>query len=248
LKRYRRDKAEQYARLVLETPPKISLLKAFPHPGLIMVMGDRRQGKSGLAHEAAHVLHEKKGIAGVVHLPTVPLAKRREISKLLPPYLKVVTKREDWPQDSVVIYDEAAQSAHARRSQSKGAVEMDDLIAMSGQRQQTIIFIAHHSRKLDLNIITEVNRLIWKKPTFAHQLFERDEVSDFTMRAFDFFRSLTPATQKKAALVLDLNNLAFGQVRNGLPPWWSDELSRLFQSNNGKNQNDGHEPKEEGEE
>jgi hypothetical protein len=208
-----------------------------------MVMGDRRQGKSALAHEAAHVLHEKRNIPVVVHLPTVPLGKRREIAKMLPPYLKVVSKREDWPQNSVVIYDEAAQSAHARRAQSKEAVEMDDLISMSGQRNQTIIFISHYSRKCDLNILTEVNRLIWKKPTYAHQLFERDEVSDFTLRAYDFFKSLTPATQKKAALVLDLNNLAFGQIRNGLPPWWNDQLSRLFQTN-GTKQNDGQEPKE----
>jgi hypothetical protein len=231
LKRYRKDKAEEYAKIVLESPPRANLYSVIPHPGLVLVMGARRQGKTGLAHEIANQLHNRKGLPAVVHMPSVvPDKVRRAIQKLLPGWMKVVTNRNEWPKNSIVIYDEAAQTAHARRAQSGDAVELDDLISVSGQRMQLIIFIAHHSRKLDLNVVTEVNRIIWKKPTYAHQLFEREEVTDFSMRAYDFFAGIKgEVTSKKAALVLDFDNFGFYQISNQLPPWWCDELSRLFQ-------------------
>jgi len=129
----------------------------------------------------------------------------------------------------VVIYDEAAQSAHARRSQSGDAIELDDLLAIAGQREQLIIFISHYSRKLDLNVCTSIHRIIWKRPTYAHQLWERDEMADFTGKAYDFFKGIKGrVAQKKACLVLDMENFGFYQCNNKLPAWWTDRLSRIF--------------------
>ncbi len=231
LKTYRKNKAEEYAKTVLQVPPKAPLYRLLPFPGLILIMGDRRGGKTALAHEIAHQVNGRRNLPAVVHMPRiVPDNIRRRIHRLLPKWMKVVTNRNEWPKNSVVIYDEAAQTAHARRSQSGDAVELDDLIGISGQRNQLIIFIAHHSRKLDLNVVTEVNRIIWKKPTYAHQLFERDEVSDFSMRAYDFFAAIKgDVARKKAALVLDFDDFGFYQTKNKLAPWWCEDLSRLFQ-------------------
>lgn len=111
-------------------------------------------------------------------------------------------------------------------------MQLDNLIGISSQRNQLIIFISHHSRKLDLNVIHEVDRIFWKEPTYAHQLFERDELSDFTMRAYDFLHSIGgEKAKKKATLVMDFHNLnlRFLKCNNNLPPWWSDDLSRLLQ-------------------
>jgi hypothetical protein len=237
LKAWRHDNLENYAKTILSPPEKVSLYKVVPFPGVILDMGDRRMGKSGLAHKIAEEVHKHRGSPAVMHLPGIPEKLRKRLQKLLPDWFTVVSSRAQWPNDAVVIYDEAAQTAHARRTQSGQAVELDDLIGISGQRNQLIIFISHHSRKLDVNVITEVNRIIWKKPTYAHQLFERDEVSDFTMRAYRFFdemrnnRPWTPTTllrAKKVNLVLDLDTFAFRQCTNGLPAWWSEELSTLF--------------------
>lgn len=230
LKKWRRDNAEQYACTVMNDPGKRSLYQLLPFPGVVLIMGDRRMGKTGLAHEAAHQLHTRRGLPAVVHMPHAPDKMRRKLQKLLPSWMKVVTRRSEWPKNCIVIYDEASQSAHARRSQSGTAVELDDLIGISGQRNQLIFFISHHSRKIDVNVVTEVNRIIWKKPTYAHQLWERDEVSDFSMKAYQFFQGIKgPVAQKKAALVLDFDSFGFYKTTNSLPPWWSDDLSRLFQ-------------------
>ena len=146
--------------------------------------------------------------------------------------------KDEWEKNSVVIYDEAAQTAHARRTQSGDAVELDNLIGISGQRNQLLIFICHHSRKLDPNVVREVNRIIWKRPTYAYQLFERDELIDFTMKAFDYFAALrkgrtmnerTKVMLKRANLVLDFDDFKFLQFENKLPHYWCDELSNLFE-------------------
>ena len=230
LKRYRKEKAEEYAKIVLSPPTKTTLYKVLPHPGVVLIMGDRRMGKTGLAHEVAYQFHNRRNLPAVVHMPAVPENIRRRIQRLLPNWMKIVTRRSEWPKDSIVIYDEAAQSAHARRSQTGDAVELDDLIGVSGQRNQLIFFISHHSRKLDLNVVHEVNRIIWKKPTYAHQLFERNEVSDFSMRAYDFFQGIKgEVARKRVSLILDFDNFGFYQCTNSLPPWWTDQLSRLFQ-------------------
>ena len=155
----------------------------------------------------------------------------------MPFWIKVTTKTEEWEKDSVVIYDEAAQTAHARRTQSGDAVELDNLIGLSGQRNQCLVFICHHSRKLDLNVVREVNHIIWKRPTYAYQLFERDELSDFTMKAYDYFASLQKGrkltkplllTMKKNSLVLDFDDFTFYRIENALPSYWTEELSSLF--------------------
>ena len=230
LKRYRKDKAENYARSILEPPTKVPLYSALRFPGVYIIMGDIRSGKTGLAHEIANQMNQRRGIPAIIHMPKATQDIRRKIQRMLPKWMTVVADRSAWPKDTVVIYDEAAQSAHSRRSQSGDAVEMDDLLAISGQRRQLILFISHHSRKLDINVCTAVHRIIWKRPTYAHQLWERDEMSDFTAKAFDFFKGVKgEIAQKKASLVLDFDNFRFLQTTNTLPPWWNDDLSCLFQ-------------------
>ena len=230
LKRWRKDKQEDYARVIISAPVKVPLYQAMRFPGVTIIMGDIRSGKTALAHDIARQMHDRKKVPTVVHMPRTPEVIRKKIQKQIPPWMQVVTTRSQWPKNSVVIYDEAAQSAHARRTQSGEAIELDDLLAISGQRQQLILFISHHSRKLDLNVCTAVHRIIWKRPTYAHQLWERDELTDFTSKAFDFFKGIKgDIARKKAGLVLDFDNFRFLQITNGLPPWWSDDLSCLFQ-------------------
>jgi len=229
LKRYRDQKSSEYAQTILATPRKVSLSSVIPYPGVVIIMGDIRTGKTGLAHEIANVMHSKHSLPAILHIPRINESQRKSLQRTLPSWMKVTTRRGQWKDRSVVIYDEAAKSAHARRSQSSDAMELDDMLAIAGQREQLILFISHYSRKLDLNVCTSVHRIIWKRPTYAHQLWERDEVADFTTKAYDHFREIRgKVTQQKACLVLDMEKFGFYQCNNKLPPWWTDHLSRIF--------------------
>ena len=229
LKKYRQQKAEEYARAILSIPQKANLYSLIPYPGVVMIMGDIRTGKTGLAHEIADEMHRRRNLPAILHMPRIDDKLRRAIQRIVPRWMTVTTKRSQWKDRALVVYDEAAQSAHARRSQSGDAVELDDLLAIAGQREQLILFISHYSRKLDLNVCTAVHRIIWKRPTYAHQLWERDEMADFTSKAYDFFKGIKgEIAQKKACLVLDMEDFGFFQCTNKLPSWWTDRLSRIF--------------------
>ena len=229
LKKYRQQKGDAYARVILSTPQKARLYSVIPYPGVVMIMGDIRTGKTGLAHEIASEMHSRRNLPAILHMPRIDEKLRKSVQRIVPSWMKVTTNRKQWKDRTVVIYDEAAQSAHARRSQSGDAMELDDLLAIAGQREQLILFISHYSRKLDLNVCTAVHRIIWKRPTYAHQLWERDEMADFTSKAYDFFNGIKgKVAQKQACLVLDMENFAFLQCKNQLPPWWTDRLSRIF--------------------
>jgi len=242
LRQWRKDKEEQYARTVMEPSVKSTILKLFSLPGIALILGSRRFGKTATAHKIGEALHNRYGVRVMVHLPkSTPQEIKRRIQKLLPDYMIVTTRTEEWEKDSVVIYDEAAQSAHARRTQSGDAVALDNLIGISGQRNQFLVFICHHTKKLDPNVVREVNYIIWKCPTYAYQLFERDELSDFTMKAFDYFASLRKGRKlndtirrmlKRSNLVLDFNDFRFFSFENTLPTYWTEDLSNLFEDIN----------------
>jgi len=242
LKKYRKDKDEAYAKSVMEKPEKTNILKLFHPPGVVLILGSRRGGKTGLAHKIAEDIHRSRDWPAMVHLPpSTPDHIRKNIEKLTPSYMKTTLKHTEWEKKSVVIFDEAAQSAHARRTQSGDAVELDNLIGISGQRDQLLIFICHHTRKLDPNVVREVNFLVWKRPTYAYQLFERDELTDFTMKAFDHFAELRNGRKlndtirrmlKRNSLVLDMDDFKFYSIENNLPSYWTEDLSNLFENIN----------------
>lgn len=237
LKTWRRDHEESYARTILEEPVKKTLSSLIRMPACYIVMGERGGGKSAMAHQVVSDYHQHKDVPACLHLPGIPDKARKRIQKMLPTWFRVTTRRSQWPEHCIVVYDEAAQTAHARRSQSGQAVELDDLLGITRQRDQTILFIAHHSRKLDINVIHEVNGIIWKRPTYAHQMWERSELADFSMRAYDFFQTKlgplphTKARRRKAmeaGLMLDLDDFRLCQFTNSLPSWWTEDLSCVF--------------------
>ena len=230
LKRWEDARRERIAIALLSPPEHTTIMQAIPYPGVVLIMGARRKGKSGVAHKIMHVFHQRRHLNGAIYLPPTFLHLKRKLERLVPDWIQVVTSISRLPSNSVVLIDEAAQAAHARRTQSKTSVTLDNLIGISGQRSQLILFVSHHSRKLDPNVVHECDRVLWKPPTYAHALFERDEIHRFTFKALDFFEGLkSDKARLKATLVMDFHHLRFSTFNNELAPWWSEELSHLFE-------------------
>lgn len=228
LKRWEKEQNEALARALMSPPERTTLLNAIPFPGVVIIMGARGTGKTGLGHEIMHQCHARRHLGGAILVPeTLP----KRVTRLLPEWIRPVVSSSSFPTRAVCLIDEAAQVAHARRSQSAMAVRLDNLISISRHRRQLIIFIAHHSRKLDINLIHDSDRLLWKQPTEAHALFERDELQLFTRKALEFFAGIKGEKARlKATYVMDLHRLRFACFDNRLPPWWSEDLSNGFES------------------
>lgn len=227
LKKWQKDGDESRAKSIMSPPEKSTILRSLPFPGVVLIMGARGKGKTGLAHEIMRQFHSRKHLAGAILYPEVLSRKKR---KLVPEWVKIVSSINALPKKSVVIIDEAAQVAHSRRSQSAAAVKLDNLISISRHRKQLILFISHHSRKLDINLIHDSDRLVWKEPTEAHAMFERDELQLFTRKALDFFAAIKgEKARMKATYVMDLHHMKFSSFNNGLADWWCDQLSDGFE-------------------
>ena len=197
--------------------------QAFPMPGVVLLMGQRGQGKTATAYWAVDRWHglSKGRVTGAIY--NAP----RAIREGLPDWVLTPTSLTKLPHNSVVVIDEAQQVAHARRAASKENLVLANLVSLSRQRNQLLIVITHHSRKLDVMDVMEANRVIWKMPTRGHLMFERDQIKPFTKRAINAFDLILERKKdtRKYAYVMDFESLSFGMVKTGLPPWWIEAMS-----------------------
>ena len=131
------------------------------------------------------------------------------------------------PENAVCIIDEGQEHANSRRFQSAANLEVANLVALSRQRKQLIILIAHQSRKLDVQLVMDASRVVWKMPTRGHLMFERRELAPFTARALQSLEA-KKGDKRKWGYVLDFRNLEFGPLRTGLASWWCEDLSTGF--------------------
>ena len=198
---------------------KMSFKDSFPFPGVIVVMGKRGSGKTATAMWVMEQYHKKNPkIGGVVH--KAPSAMK----KLLPNWVQTTRNIKHIPHNSVVIIDEAQQSANARRSSSNDNLDLANLVALSRQCNQLIILISHHSRKLDMVDIMDASRIIWKCPTVGQIMFERKELQPFCQRAVMKFQGLK-GNKLKSAYVMDFENLRFGFTPAKMPDFWNNGIS-----------------------
>ena len=209
-------------KVVAQTAPdrKFKFKDAFPYPGVYLVMGQRGSGKTAMAFWMMEQIHILSGgtMGGAV------LKAPAGVKKMLPDWIATPNRIKGIPTDSVVIIDEAQQVANSRRSGSSENLDMAQLVALSRQRNQLIILISHHSRKLDMNEVMDCSRVIWKKPSAGQVMFERKEMKPFAERAVQKFAE-RKGNHHKVAYVMDFENLSFGFAQTGLASFWSESLS-----------------------
>ena len=69
---------EHYAQILMNPPEHTTLLQALPFPGVAVIMGRKRRGKSALAHAIAEKLQQTRHCQAVLHLPTATKGNRRD--------------------------------------------------------------------------------------------------------------------------------------------------------------------------
>jgi len=73
LKKWRHDHQEQYAKTIIEMPKEMQLYSMLPFPGVVLVMGDRRMGKTALR---MRVQTKCTSAEGCRRLSTCPMCRR----------------------------------------------------------------------------------------------------------------------------------------------------------------------------
>jgi hypothetical protein len=196
---------------------------ALPKSGLILITGFRGTGKTALAWRLAEQGHDKG--REIAAFDFTPAAKRA-----LPSWVKhVATVRQvGGLRPSLLVVDEAALKVHARRHQSSENVAWTRLLAVARHKGHLVFLITQHQRQVDVGLVADAEMVIMKRPSQLHLRFARPELRQELEEAWEHFRKIR--NPQRWSYVVDYLNGRKGWLTNGLPTFWSDELSRAFAS------------------
>jgi len=191
------------------------------HPSVILIIGRRRYGKSALGYYIEEKFHKEQPELKifVVSLP-------KEKHHLLPDWIIPVDTVEELPDNCVALIDEGALRYHAYKWGQKETIVMDRMISISGQKGQTFIFITHTMRKFAITLLLDIDILLCKKPSLLHSKLERSEVRKLIDEVSRAFNKLPRDEVKKNTYVISDDFKGF--IRNKLPDFWSEDLSKSY--------------------
>lgn len=197
-------------------------------PKSILIIGHKGFGKSALGYAILEYYAKKHGLRAYLVNTYAPKPIPPEKLRALPEWITVVNNLRDVPPNSAILYDEAYTRFHARRTMTSESPVMDAIVELSRQKRHSIIWIAQESSKIDKNIVSSIDVLIIKNTTLFRINDEREVVKEYSKKALKAFSKIKSLEDKKKyAYVCDLINDFEGMKVNGLPSFWSDELSKF---------------------
>lgn len=194
--------------------------ECIPQPSCVLITGKRGSGKSVAGYFLLELLGREYGLPA--HVFGLPADK----AHLLPPSITPIYDLDELPDNAIILFDEAHLSFHARRFGQSANIIMDELITISRQKGQILIFVTQESRKADRNIVASVDCIILKEPAPFQVPFERPELRVITEKALDAFKPYAKENRVKYAFVWSPEYI--GILENPTPSFWCDELSRAF--------------------
>ena len=194
-------------------------LRLIPHPSIVIILGKRGAGKSALGYRLLELFRWAANCY-VIGLP-------KDARKYLPDWIGMATSLEDVPPKSVVLVDEAYMPYHARSSMAAEAKVMSQLVNLSRQREQTLIFVSQEARQLDKNIASSANVVIFKDLGILQLEFDRRELNKIAANAQQAFATLS-GDKRGQAYVYAPDSDFMGLVENSLPTFWTERLSHVF--------------------
>lgn len=194
-------------------------LSKIQHPSIVLILGKRGSGKSALGYR---LLEHLRWTASpfIVALP-------KEARKHLPDWLGMATNLEEVPPGSIILVDEGYLHYHARRSMAAASVEMSQILNLSRQRDQTLIFVTQEARQVDRNVASSADIIIFKEPGRWQAKYERPELNDMAVEAKQAFATIT-VNKQRWSFVYSSSVDFVGLMENSLPSFWSSKLSRIF--------------------
>jgi hypothetical protein len=194
--------------------------RLIPHPSIVVILGKRGSGKSALGYRLLEYLRWTASVY-VVGLP-------ESARKLLPDYIGMAASLEDVPLNSIVLVDEGYLAYHARRSMAATSVEMSQILNLSRQRNQTIIFVTQEASQIDRNVASSANVVVFKDLGMLQLKFDRRELNKIAAKAKEAFTTIVAGDKRKQAYVYSPDSEFMGLIENSLPTFWSEKLSHIF--------------------
>jgi hypothetical protein len=202
-----------------QLPIDYRLAEVVHHPSIVLILGKRGSGKTAQGYRILE-LCRYMAQPYVVGLPG-------GAQDLLPEWIGCAGKLEDVPNNAIGLVDEAYLSYHSRGTASARSKVMSQMINLSRQRSQSIIFISQEARQIDKNIASSASVVIFKELGMLQVEFDRTELNKFARRAQEHLLKLTE-DRRKWSYVYSSDADFEGLVQSCLPTFWKSSLSRAF--------------------
>lgn len=158
------------------------LLRVIPKVGIVLVLGAEGSGKSNLAYG---IMESLKDIGRDLYVHGLPIEKQI----YLPEYIKA-SSGVDFPEESIVLADEAHIKYYSRASMSNPNKYMDTFSGLVRQKDILAIYITQFSRKLDLGLVSSPRVLLIKQPSLLQMRLDRSELRPILADATQAFRRI----------------------------------------------------------
>lgn len=190
-------------------------------PASVLILGKRGSGKSALAYRLLELFRYR--------LTPYVVGVTSQARRFLPDWIGIVPDLESLPFDSIALVDEAYLPYHARRSMAEASTSMSQVLNLSRQRNQTLIFVTQEARQIDRNIASSATVIAFKEIGMFQPEFDRPELRKMVAQASQAFASVT-RNKRKWSYVFSPDGDHLGLLENELASFWKNGLSKLFAS------------------
>lgn len=190
-----------------------------------LITGYKGKGKSALAYYLV------ENVASTFHLR--PIIVELPVRGLVPADYLITTLDEALTvNDAVVLVDEGTTKLPAGRA-------MDEFIkacsSLSRQRNQVLIFVFHTSRDVGSKALRGIDAVVCKQPSGRQIRYGSKDpwFRSLMEEAMAAFKTIPEGERTKFAYVDSEDPDYRGMMANGLPTFWSEELSTAWANQEG---------------
>ena len=199
--------------------PDVRWRKIIVHPSVVLILGKRGSGKSALGYRILE-LYRYVAAPFVVGVP-------RSARSILPEWIGIASSLEEVPPKAIALVDEAYLHYHARGSMAQESKAMSQVLNLSRQREQTLIFVSQEARQVDKNIASSASAVVFKDLGMLQLEFDRPEFSRLATQAGEAFATVN-VDRRRWAFVYAPDTDFLGLLENALPSFWKPSLSHLY--------------------
>jgi len=178
-----------------------------------IILGARGSGKSALGIK---ILENINSIGKRVYA----LGFRKD---RLPRWIIPVVDIKEIPNNSFLLADEAGIEFSSRSFMSSVNKLLSDLLLISRHKNISIIFITQNSSNIEINTLRQADYLLLKPSSLLQLDFERKKIRDIYKEVGGKFKKY----HDKGTTYI-YSDLYRGFVKNSLPSFWTEDLSKSF--------------------